>query len=507
MKHMRKLVTLVVVLAMVMAFMVPTAFADGNDGSIKVTNATAGQTYEAYLIFTATPSDPDDVTSDIIYTATAAQVAVTGFSDVFDTIVDANGNYTVTKKDGVEDDEVIAFVKNNIESLKQGSAITGTWTNNNTVTFSDLPYGYYYITSTLGTLVTIDTAGKNVSVVDKHASVPEGPTKKIVAEDSSVNEGQDQLSVNLTENAASVGTVETFQVDFQAVNWAKASADEQTAGSGTNATKVVEYTVVDTPVGLSIDKDSVVVKVNGTAIGSSAFNANIDANGVMTVDIPWVNGEEHLYSTTTTASPLIPVQITYNATVIDAAATATAPNTVEVKYNENVSIGTDTTTTYTYKFTLEKVDENNVALDGAEFELYYADSTDATGKTSKGDALTFTLKEGKYYFDPAGSVTHIAPTGTTAATAVIVGLDDANYVLKEVVVPAGYNKADDTAVTGLSSVTAADGATTVTVQNQKGLELPSTGGMGTTIFYILGSLMVVGAAVVLVTNKRMRGQM
>ena len=85
-----------------------------NDGTITITNATAGQTYEAYLIFKASPSDPSDITKGVSYTATAAQVAVAGFSDIFDTFVDADGNYAISKKSDVSDSDVIDFIKNNI---------------------------------------------------------------------------------------------------------------------------------------------------------------------------------------------------------------------------------------------------------------------------------------------------------------------------------------------------------------------------------------------------------
>ena len=86
MKRIRKIAALVLAAVMVMAMGI-TAFA-ANDGSIIVTNATAGQTYKAYKIFTASPSNPDDVTSDIIYTATEAQTKITGFDTFFDKALD-----------------------------------------------------------------------------------------------------------------------------------------------------------------------------------------------------------------------------------------------------------------------------------------------------------------------------------------------------------------------------------------------------------------------------------
>lgn len=499
MKQMKKVMALLLALAMVMGSMSLTAFAD-DDGSISVTNATKGQTYEAYLIFTAKPSDPDDLTKGVSYTATAAQVAVQGFDNVFDKIKDKNGNYTITKKSsGVSDNDVITFIKNNLDSLKQGSAISGTWDDNDTVTFSNLAYGYYYITSGLGAVVTIDTAGKNVKVYDKNETEPNGPEKEITAEDSSINEALDQTGLEAETNKAAVGSVESFEVDFDATNWVK-SDDAQTAGSGTEGTKVTQYNFKDTPTGLAIEASSVKVTVNGTDVTATINDIVVSDAGVLTFTIPWVDSNgKHLYDTKTAGSELIPVVVTYDATVTDAAATAIAPNEVEVKYNNETSLGKDTTTTYTYKFNLQKVDENKAALDGAEFQLFYASS----GTTAVGDALKFKMDDnGVYHYDPEGTVTNIKPTGTTA-TALIVGLDDTNYVLKEVVVPEGYNPAADTAVSGLSRVDTADAqATLVSVENKKGTELPSTGGMGTTIFYILGAGLVIGAVVMLVARKK-----
>ncbi len=485
---MKKLISLVLALAMVL--MVGAALA-ADDGSISVTNATRGQTYEAYLIFTASPSNPDDVTENIIYTATAAQVAVDGFDDVFDKIVDENGDYTISVKDGVTADAVISFVKDNIDDLKKGSAIAGTWDDNDTITFSGLKYGYYYISSSLGTLVTIDTAGKNITVYDKNESTPDGPDKIITAEDNTIDSSLDLADQGLEKNDTSVGSTESFEVTFNATNWVK-SDDEQTAGSGSEGTKVTEWNFADTPTGLEIDKTTVKVFVNGTEVTSTVDDIDVDANGKLTFTIPWVdeNGT-HLYATQTSTSALIPVKVTYDAVVTDAAATAVATNEVVIKYNNDTELGNDTTETYTYKFKVLKTDENGGALDGAEFELYFGDTV-----------LTFRVIDGVYHYDPDGTVTHIAPTGENAE-ALVVGLDDASYTLKEVVVPAGYNKAADTPVSGLSPVDTADAdATTVTIENNKGTELPSTGGIGTTIFYVIGGVLLVGAAIILVARRK-----
>ena len=112
------------------------------------------------------------------------------------------------------------------------------------------------------------------------------------------------------------------------------------------------------------------------------------------------------------------------------------------------------------------------------------------------------------------------------------GLDDGEYQLTEVITPARYNTIDpitftvtadhdvvwttknqDEVLTSLSgkkatgeiifTANADKSELTTNVVNNKGSELPSTGGMGTTIFYVVGSILVLGAAILLITKKRM----
>ena len=107
-----------------------------------------------------------------------------------------------------------------------------------------------------------------------------------------------------------------------------------------------------------------------------------------------------------------------------------------------------------------------------------------------------------------GTVTEITTDATGKFT--IKGLDADTYYLTETAAPAGYNKLAGpvTIVIGENGVVngtteAPQGVDEVKVLNQSGAELPSTGGIGTTIFYVLGGVLVVGAAVLLVTKKRM----
>lgn len=106
----------------------------------------------------------------------------------------------------------------------------------------------------------------------------------------------------------------------------------------------------------------------------------------------------------------------------------------------------------------------------------------------------------------------------TTGELVINGLADGTYYLTETKAPRGYNllrepvkvKIDHTTANGkltetsfVADQTETDTSGVVKVENNAGAELPSTGGIGTTVFYVLGSAMALGAVILLVTKKRM----
>ena len=93
-------------------------------------------------------------------------------------------------------------------------------------------------------------------------------------------------------------------------------------------------------------------------------------------------------------------------------------------------------------------------------------------------------------------------SGTTAVAS-FTGLVNGTYTLVETTVPTGYNKAADSTVTIADTDFNANVSASATVVNNQGTELPSTGGIGTTIFYVVGSILVVAAGVLLITKKRM----
>ena len=164
---------------------------------------------------------------------------------------------------------------------------------------------------------------------------------------------------------------------------------------------------------------------------------------------------------------------------------------------------------FTYKVVVNKVDEEEKPLAGAEFTLYK--------KNNQGE------------FVSVGTKTAITPEGGNVANQFIwYGLDDGEYKISETKTPDGYNTIGDIGFTitadhdilweaqgqseVLNSLTGGDkftglvetGSVTAKVINEAGALLPETGGIGTTIFYIVGGLLVFGAVVVLITKKRIK---
>lgn len=503
---MKKLLTTLLAIAMILAMCIPVmaeTTTGSNTGSITITNATEGRTYTAYKIFSATGSG-----STVAYTTDSTGKSVieadtTAPFEVSDK-ADANNQYSVTAKSDASETAIIDWISENYDEFAS-TGKTGTYSGG-TYTISDLPYGYYYVTTGTGTAISIDTVtGENKEIIDKNPDKPNNPSKTIIAED-----GQ-EISDGVTANDAKVGSVETFKVSYNARNTV-------TIGTGKDAVskKITSFYIEDTPTGLSIDLSSVAVTVNGETI-TSYTKALDDENGALKITIPWVNSDEtgsFIYTPKTGADGDIPVVVTYNATVTAEAAIKVAENTVEIKYMRKGDTGyegkvTDPvdppgTTTTTYKFRLNKTDGTN-ALAGAQFELYDDENTRVEFVE---DGATYRLATA----DDTATTTTIDMTENT--TVYITGLDNETYTLKEIKAPDGYNLAADTTIGSTSSseanqvvaVNADSYGDGVTVVNNSGATLPTTGGIGTTIFYALGAILVIGAGVALIVRRRMNSE-
>jgi LPXTG-motif cell wall-anchored protein len=487
MKKMKKIFALLLAMVMVLglsmaAFAEEGTTGDGEateaveTGSITVKNATKGHTYTAYKVFDATYD------GEAVSYKTAADNAENLDDTLFGwSTADKDGNISVWALEDAAEADIIAWVEANYDKFG-GTAIPGVFdVANSTVTFSGLDFGYYYITSSLGTAVTIDSAVPDQEVYDKNSVEPVDPVKSIVAVDG---EAQDDLAEAAD---AHVGSVVDFKVTAKTTNW----IDKDTIRD--------KWDITDTPTNMEIDLDSIVVNFNGSV--PENYTAVID-DGKLTITVPMVddNGNSVFDAPVTEdedTNGLIPIEITYSATITADAGKNPAKN----------EIPGDETEVFTYAFQVAKTDGDDEPLEGAEFELW-----SAKGEDGNGAALTFIDNgDGTYTYSADGTVTTLSMLENTTIS--VLGLDNRwAYTLKEITVPDGYNQAADVSIAG-SSLTKVEKDTDTsitstalykeTVVNKQGAVLPTTGGIGTTIFYILGSILVIGAGVVLVTRRRM----
>lgn len=504
MKHARKLASLLLALAMVFA-LATTAFATegatpttGN-GSITISNAAKGETYTIYKLFDATVSA--DHTS-IAYTGDIPD----GLNTYF--VKDTNGYISAAPaaKDG---ENMSEGLKTALKTWTATAKATATaQSDGSALKFTGLAYGYYVVTTTTqgGLAISVDSTMPNVTIYDKNSSTPSGLTKTATG--------------TATDKSFSIGDKVTYTVSFKTSNY---------DGAGTEAKEIVSYTIVDTlPEFLSnVTVTSIIVDNDGNnATTTDQDNVTVQFDDNKKIVIAWYDEAKSQFKYNNGAT----VTITYTAVVTDKAAIDGAGNTNTVTLTwttkgsnqpEPNPIETNETI-FTYAIALKKVNDKGVALPGAVFEFpFYVKSTaDANGAyiyagTTAGEGLTNQI------------------TTPDSGVIVVKGVKSGSYEITEVTAPAGYNKLTapvtvnavktnsittnktvyldkdgnevDESVTATKVTVKIDNiaATALVVVNKAGTELPSTGGMGTTVFYVLGTVLVLGAVVLLVTKKRM----
>lgn len=474
MKMSRKILSLVLALVMVLS-LATTAFAAGEGtltgGSITITNALKGETYNAYQILYLESYDAAKGTYS--YKANSA----------WETWLRTQTTYVSFDDQGyvtwVQGADATAFAKAAKAQLTDKSATgTVTPTEDGQATISELNLGYYLVDSTVGSLCELNTTKPGVEITDKN---PAPTIEKKVQEDSDntwgdVNDADIGQTVNFKSTISAKPGARNYVVHDKmdaALEFGGVTSIE--AGSAT-LTENTDYEVVTT--GLA-DKCTFHVVFKEAYLNSINADTNIVIN----------------YTAKLTS---------------DAVADTGYVNDTWLDYGDNQHTEYDTTTTYTWKLPIYKYYKDgttNKALAGAEFILYKGsgDNTEYAQVTNgKLTGWTKTKKE--------------ATTLVSGADGKIAveGLDADTYYLEETKAPDGYNQLAGPVTVVISHTltenntkmtnTLTHGDTTVTqveIENKSGTELPSTGGIGTTIFYVLGSILVIGAVVLLITKKRM----
>lgn len=458
-------------------------------GKITINNAIEGQTYKIYRILEL--ESYNTTAESYAYKATTKWNTFIQSTDIKDIYVTIDANSYVTWKNNADVAEfaqkALAYAKVTPVAAENDATVAD---GSNTVTFDNLDLGYYLVGSSAGALCGLTTTNNEVTIQEKNG-VPS--VDKKVQEDSKIGTA-DEWSKN---NTADIGQTVKFQTTI-------------TAQPG--AQNYVLHDKMDA--GLTFDTNSVQVKLKKytetteTVVDASKYE--VKSSGLESTNPCTFHVElKKEFCDTLVANDKIIV--TYSATLNENAVIAGTGNTNNawLKYGESSETTHDTTTTKTYSIPVFKYTMKNgkeTALAGAIFTLSKnVNGSDPIKLVSIGNDTYRVAKTGD-----ADTVKVTAVTTPDSGKFTIKGLDADTYYLTETQQPAGYNQLSvpikvEIAEDGTIKVDNSQNTTTeVKVLNNTGSILPSTGGSGTTMIYILGAVLVLGSSVVLITKKRMR---
>jgi fimbrial isopeptide formation D2 family protein/LPXTG-motif cell wall-anchored protein len=477
MKRLKNLLSLLLVVLVVLSMGV-TAFAANGTGTITITNTTVDANYNAYKIFDATVNG--DKIAYSIKDSDAWYSLVSAADSPFQLTATSTANtYNVSVKENMDDAAVINWLNN--QNPAGDPAATGVG-NGGVLQLGTVDYGYYFITSTLGGTVTVSSVNPDAVVIDKNQKPgwdpdPENPDDPDTGKFVSATGGAGSYDKSST---AGINDTAYFKIAAHVPAYA-------------GKTQVKDYTFTDTlGDGFTYNNDMAVTIEGVTLTAGTDYEVTQSGQTITAV----------IHASAIKNYPTdAHVVMTYSTTV-DKDAEYMNVNTVNMDWSylttpegDEPEPPQDTeTTTYVYGFNLVKVDKGTgQKIDGAEFTLLDADKKE----------IAVVSENGKYRVATAGETGEVIKAGDVK----IFGLDEGTYYLLETKQPDGYNMLTEPYqfVLSASDNYDSDGisVTPVKVENSAGTTLPETGGIGTTIFYIVGGTLMIGAIVLLVTKKKM----
>lgn len=462
--------------------------------SITINNAVENDVLAAYKVV------------DITYNATSNHVSYawnSAFADYFaqtnSVTNSANQAYTVEQFAALTDDSdalktLLAGLPNYIANKAIAPVDTQTVASGGTATFAGLAMGEYFIRPTSSTSVYQLMLQKIEPKVEEDSEGNPG----YVIDDVTFTAKKEEVTINKTADKTSVTKGEkvayTVTVDIPTYS-----------AEATDKSFYVSDLLDD---GLTIDTDSINVKINDAAVDSTAYTLDTTATTGYTFKLSVTTDQ---YADKWAANGGKQLDITYTAT-LNADDTKTAVNIPETNtatfdysfypYVENShKQKTDTVDVTTFAIKIDKYVDGSptTKLSGAKFDLYRT-ATDAEIAAGGTETIPHTTVQGiklesDLVTDNNGSATFekYQANGTHYT-----------YYLVETQAPHGYNILAEAVKVNFTDadVAATDGVYTVEVPNSSGITLPITGGEGIVIFTVIGIALMVGAVILFVLFRK-----
>lgn len=537
MKRIKKFASILLAMVMVLG-MTMTTFAqtkemdsaDADNATITIKNPAKGETYSLHKLFDATVSG-----DNIAYQGTVPDALKGFFEADTEGYIHPIGDIVEKDADGkITGTNMTTDLQEALETWATSAPVVISEVSNgdSDLEFTGLPYGYYVVTTTHKTSVegddgtvtvtkaaiTVTSTQPNAEIIDKNVNVP-------------------TVDKTVEKESYSIGDTVKYTGTFDTTNYIGGN------GNDVASKQVVDYVIQDTLPEYLSNVNVTKITVGGTEIPVQQFGEVTVGTGDSAVTynkailISWADLVDGTYTNKYAQGAKIVIE--YEATLTSTTnINADDTNTISIRpvYVDDDSTDKkpwdetweDEVVIRTYAAAIKKVDESGNPLAGATFTI--------TGLTVEaGEAGVYTVVS----YDP-NSTTESAELSTDAEGKLyIIGLaSDVKLNVTEFKAPDGYNKlldseelepqvlTEEVFTTSGARYYDEDGnlvsesstnTTTKTVEknlsaldehaleitNQRGTLLPSTGGIGTTIFYVVGGILVVAAGILLVTKKRM----
>ncbi len=462
-----------------------------NDGKITINNAAEGETYKVYQMAVLESFSGTSYSYWLAPDKDEEGIVKKGWRDFFTTEAAktffsvSNDGYLTTTNNTMQESNIKTMVSDAFDyisthNIEPNDEIVAT---SSTVVFDNLNLGYYLVETSLGTICSLNTTAKEAVVSDKNS---EPTIVKEVQEDSGT-------AYSHTNDA------DLFQeIQFRVIVDCKKGASK--------------YVIHDTMENMMFNAES--LKIYDGSPESDESNLVGSENYTLTENVACGDGtcsfhiafDQDFCNTMTDATDLY---VFYTTSLTENAVVGGAgnKNATYLTYGNAQKTTMDETITHTYRFQMVKTDASGIYLDGATFTLWDAAEDGNRIKLVKDTSGIYRIaKDGE-------SETVIEVIAGKPVT--ISGLDGRiTYYLQEEAAPQGYNKLTSRQAVAISNanldITADENPDIysgseggIRVINKTGAVLPETGGMGTTMFILIGSLLVLISGVLLATKLRM----